>query len=103
MSSGLNDMIKKLDQMEKGAKSLEGTHSIPLSELCDQKFLSKHTSGNFSNFNDFFKAGKFGNLTFEEVPDDKWDEWVKRSTDFTSWNEMIKSATQAYVSKKLGF
>ncbi len=38
MSSGLNDMIKKLDQMEKGAKSLEGTHSIPLSELCDQKF-----------------------------------------------------------------
>ncbi|WP_093626750.1 hypothetical protein [Limosilactobacillus gorillae] len=103
MSYGFEDMVNKLNQMQRNIESLGGTHSIPFDELFDQNFLLDHTSGTFSAFDDFFKAGKFGKLTFKEVPDDEWDKWVKKSTDFNSWSEMQMSATQAYVAKKIGF
>lgn len=101
---GFNEFKKRLKQMEKGAKELEGNNRVSLLDLFTSSFMKKHTQ--YVSFEDFLSAGGFevnSQEDFEAIPDEDMDAHVAKTTDFSSWEEMLSTAVQYYAAKKLGF
>jgi hypothetical protein len=102
--TGLDKLEKQLNKMEKAAKDLEGNSQVSFENLFVKSFMLKYT--NFSTFDDFLQAGNFivnSQEDFEAIPDDDMDCHVQSTTKFSSWDEMLGSATEKYVAKQLGF
>ncbi|MDT2597112.1 hypothetical protein P7D52_13360 [Enterococcus dongliensis] len=101
--SGFDDIKNRLDKMSKAAQELDGEQEVPMSELLTDPFISKNS--NFQNVDEFFENSGFDMNTEEEfaaIPDDAMDTYVAENSTFESWNDMLSSATQEYVAKKLG-
>ena len=101
--SGFDELQKELKKMADGAKELERTKEVPFSELFTTKFMKKHSS--FSSFDEFLDAGNFNvksSEDFDAIPDDVLDRHVSAYTNFTDWDDMLGTATDEYVSRKLG-
>lgn len=103
MSDGFKELSKRLNHLENNAKSIGGKNTVPFDELYNRSFMIQHTDNAYSSFDDFVNAGNFGNVTFKEIPDAEWEKWVVASTDFSSWEEMQKSAGESWIARKLGF
>lgn len=71
MKNNFNKAIKKLDTLQKNASSINGENKVPFSELFSSQFMLQHTSNSFSSFSNFLNASKFGDVPFEEIPDDE--------------------------------
>lgn len=102
--TGLDKLQKRLKHMEQAARELDGTHEIPLSELLTPSFMRKYTR--FSTFDELMNAGGFKAETTEEfksIPEGPFDAHIAATTKFRSWKDMIQTATNQYISKKLGF
>ena len=102
--NGLDKLQDQLKQMQKSAKELDGTHEIPFSELFTESFMLKHTS--YSIFDELLSAGGFSANTTEEfqaIPDAVFDKHISQNSQFSSWQEMLDTATSDYVTKKMGF
>lgn len=95
--NGLNDFTNRLKQIGGNAKKINGQHDIPLSQLFNESFMKKHTAGVYSSFNDFIEKSGYGDIPFPKIPDDKWETWVHKSTDFDSWADMQNTAMQNYI------
>lgn len=101
-NDGFDKFQKDLKKMQKAAEDMEGSQSVPFSELFPDSFLRKHTK--FSSYEEFSNQEiltKYPSL--EAIPDDEMDEFVSLNTNFPNWEEMLGTATTAYVSRKLGF
>lgn len=99
---GLDSFQNRLNQLEKSAKKLNGTHTVPLSELFTRSFMTRHTK--FQTFEELLETGGFVvNTTedFEAIPDDVLDDHISKNTDFSSWSDMSSKAASAYVLNKL--
>lgn len=102
-SNGFDDLLKGLEKIEKQAQELDGKQ-IPIDDLLNVSFMKKYTS--FSNFNDFLDASGFvvnSQEDFEAIPDDDFDVYVSNNTEFASWDDMLTTATNEYVSEHFGF
>jgi len=91
--------LKKLTQ---NAKELDGTHTVRLVDMLSPEFVSSHSK--FADLNDLFAASGFkidSPEDFVAIPDDQWDAFIAKSTDFGSWLEMQKSGHLHYVKAKL--
>lgn len=102
--SGFDKLQKDLNSIAKKAQELEGQRNVTFDELFTESFMNKHTS--FTNFNDFLVAGGFivkSAEDFKAIPDDEFDEYIQKSTKFTSWSQMQEEATGEYVARQLGF
>ncbi|HCO75000.1 MAG TPA: hypothetical protein DIT16_09125 [Clostridium sp.] len=101
---GLDQFQKKLKHMEKAAKDLENTHSVSLDELITSSFMRKYT--NFTDFDVFLEAGNFivnSQEDFDAIPDSELDSHVRKTTKFSTWEDMLGEAGEEYTLKKLGF
>lgn len=101
--TGLNELQKKLNDLEQGVKELDGERFVPMSELLTDAFLSKHTR--FSCAKEMFDNSGFKVESQEDlaaIPDDDGDEYVRSVSDFRDWESMLSVATQEWVGKKLG-
>lgn len=103
MSNSLDDLINKLKQLQQNAEQISGDNEVPFDELFNEPFMQQHTNNSYSSFSEFLNSSKFGDIPFEEIPDDEWDDWVDKNTDFQSWKDMQTTASQEWISKKLGF
>ncbi len=102
MAKGFKELEKRLDKMSREAKKLDGEHSVNLTELFPESFMSTHTHS--SSIEEFLlDLGVSDQSTFEELPHEDLDAKVKAETDFDSWNKMYEAGTAQYVGKKLGF
>lgn len=101
--SGLDDLMKNLDNLRKKAQSLQGERQVPLIELLNSQFMAKHTSVN--SFSEFLELGGFEATVegFEAIPDDVFERHVITHSDFGSWSDMQEAALTDYVKSKLGF
>lgn len=100
---GFDELENNLKQLQKNAETLEDTKSVSFDELFNDSFMSEHT--NFSNLEEFFEAGNFNvnsNEDFEAIPDSKLDEHVSKSTNFSSWQDMLDEAVKEFTIRKLG-
>jgi hypothetical protein len=90
--------------LEKASKELDGKHQVSFDNIFTNSFMRKYTS--VSNFDEFLTAGGFevnSEEDFEAIPDDDMDNYVRKSTEFSSWQEMLNTAGEEYALKKLGF
>ncbi|MFL2063928.1 hypothetical protein ACEN4E_09420 [Latilactobacillus sakei] len=101
MSNGFDDIQKMLDDQLKKAESLNNS-SVSFDELFTDQFMHDNTSIN--SLSDFFDALNIKSQEeFQDFPTDKLDTFVKKSTNFDSWEEMRQSAANEYVVNQLGF
>ena len=100
----LEDISRKLRDLQRRAEDVDGEHSVPINELFYDEFMLRNTD--FSSIDDMFAASGFKVETsddFAAIPDDEWDAFVKARTRFESWEEMKKAAVQQWAAGRLGF
>ena len=94
--------LDKLEKMQDGVKDISKTKSIQITELLTDSFLAKNTK--FNSFVEFENSEIFSKYkTIEEIPDQEMDEFIKNNSKFDSWEDIIGTATEEYIAKKLGF
>ena len=101
---GLDQAIKKLDDIQNRAQNLNGSHSVPVSELLSPNFMQRNTK--FETFDAMLEASGFKAETqaeFDAIPDDKWNVFIASTTRFSSWQAMLEEAGAEWVKKGLGF
>lgn len=100
---GFDKLKKELKKMKKAAEDLSNTKQISFDDLFNSNFISAHT--NFTSFNELLAAGGFtvnSQEDFEAIPEDEFDKHIRATTKFKSWQQMLDTATEKYVTKKLG-
>lgn len=104
--NGFNELEKHLKQMQKVARELDGAQTIPFKDLFPTSFMAKHTK------TDSISTWFEGYEHYSDIPEDKFNEmvssdgfttYIKETTSFDNWEDMIKAATSEYISSKLGF
>ena len=101
---GLDEMMKKLEDLMNRVNAISGEQHVPFSELFDQNFMAKHTE--YVSIEEFINASGYevhSEEDFKAIPDAEFDKHVMENTDFDSWEEMMKAAATEYYKKQLGF
>lgn len=71
-------------------------------DVFDTKFMKRYT--HYKSFEQFLSNGQFGitkQKDFEDLPEDKMDAYVHKSTKFDTWQEMIDAATDRYIKRNV--
>lgn len=74
---------------------------VDFDEVFNTSFMRRYTK--FRTFEKFLQGGRFGiesQRNFEALPEEQMDAWVRKSTKFSSWQEMLDIATDKYVMHK---
>lgn len=97
---GFGDLTKKLNQIKKNAKKLDGEHHLTFDELFNVGFMEKHTS--HKTIGDFVEASKVNPETVDDFEDNaELDAFVAGNSKFASWSEMRDAAVGEYANKQL--
>ncbi|QHJ72494.1 hypothetical protein DP120_09475 [Planococcus halotolerans] len=102
--TGLEELNKKLSDLQSNANSISGQNSVPLNELFTRKFMESNTKG-FTDISSFFDASPFVLEKQEDlnsIPADELDIYVSKNTLFNSWKEMLSKAGSEWTVKQLG-
>ena len=102
--SGLRDLQKRLNNLDKKQKENDGNLEIPFEELFYNEFMKEHTS--FKTFDELLEKSGFqvdNQEDFKNIPDNEWNIFIKENTKFESWEEMQSEAGTKYVANQLGF
>lgn len=100
--SEADQIARMMGRMQDKASALEQTQNLTLAELFPAPFMLRHTR--HQSIDDMFLASGFKVETqedFDAVPAGEWDIFIQNTTDFSSWDEMKKIATQAYLRQML--
>jgi hypothetical protein len=100
---GLDKLQNQLRDLSRSAKKLDGQHSIPLLELLNDGFISKHTK--FQSAEQLFQASGYKFETqedFANIPDKEWDEYIRANSSFDNWESMQSAAALDWTKAKLG-
>lgn len=90
-SSGLKKLSENLEEL--GNKK-----SVTLDEVMNDSFVSNHTK--YKNFDELLKSSPFTIETaedFKAIPNDEWDSYIGKNTDFDTWESMQRTAFKYYV------
>lgn len=93
------DLEKYLKQLQKNANDLNGTSDVRFDQMFTDKFMNKHTK--FSTLNQFAEASNFDFNDFDNIPQEKLDDFVNQNTNFNDWNQMISEGMSNYIDNKL--
>ena len=102
--SGLEELQKRLEDLDKGAERLDGEHKVPFNEIFPPSFMKQYTT--FKSIEKMLKASGYtieSAEDFDAIPDTAWDSFVRQRTKFDSWSDMIAKAGEEWTAKKLGF
>jgi len=99
---GLDEVQRNLRKLSERAQALHGTHSVRVEEILTPDFVQAHTR--YGSVDEWFAASPFKIETREDleaIPDEAWGEYVRTTTDFDAWQEMLEAAGAHYVQAKL--
>lgn len=97
-------MFDDFEDFKKNMAKSDEEHAVPLNELLTNEFIHENTK--FDTVYDFFENSGFSIATEEEfaaIPENEMDDFVANNSNFDTWDEMLGSASQEYIFKKLGF
>lgn len=100
MKIEFDDSGLKKFQKEIVSISNEMSGEVSFAELFNDAFMQKHTS--YRSMDEFF--GACGIKTDDDLyayPQDKFDDFVRANTAFSSWENMQIAAGEEYVAKQL--
>jgi hypothetical protein len=99
---GFDEFQRNLRELSQRAQALDGTHEIPIHDLLTPDFIRTHTR--HGSVDEWLNASPFRIDTTEDlqaVPAEKWGDYVRTTTGFASWQDMLESAAAQYVQAKL--
>lgn len=92
---------KELGKLQEAAQELSQKTEISLGELFPDKFMKVFTD--YASIDEFMEAaGIRSPQDFEAIDEIDFDAFVVVNTSFKSWEDMLNSAYEVYVSKTLG-
>jgi hypothetical protein len=100
---GLSELTRKLDELAQRATDLHGSHEVPLNELLTPAFLAKCSQ--FLSPDEMFAASGFEVKSaedFKAIPDAEWDDFIRKSTSYESWHDMLSAASTEWTKARLG-
>lgn len=100
---GLDQLRRKLDDLERRARNLSGEHNVSFDEIFPPPFMRRHTQ--YQTIQEMLDASPWkvrSQADFAAIPDAPWDEFVRKSTQFRSWKEMQETAAEEYFVRRLG-
>ncbi|WP_243450303.1 hypothetical protein [Desulfosporosinus sp. Sb-LF] len=90
--------------MEEGIEGYDSTEgSILFTELFTSEFMQRYTQ--FESIEELLSSGGFevnSEEDYEAIPDEDIDIHVAKTTNFSSWKEMLTDAVEAYTIKQSG-
>jgi hypothetical protein len=100
--TGLDELQRKLKELQHRAEALAGTHDVPMSQLLTSEFMLLNTD--FESVESMFRASGYkieSQADLAPIPDEPWDAFVRSRTRFGSWREMLAAATKEYAERRL--
>lgn len=101
---GLGEARRNLDKLKSKMEEIDGVNSVPMGELFNPGFISKHTR--FQDVDELFKAGCFECETeeqFKAIPQEKMDAFIAKESSFSDWQAMSHEAIGEWLKKQLSF
>lgn len=104
-TKGLDELRRKVDELDGKMKALEGEHHVLFSELFPPQFLHQYTS--FTSLDDLEQKAQQNGFTldtlsgFTATPQDKWDEFIAQHSQFGSWQEMMNVGAADYARRQI--
>lgn len=96
--SDLEHLAKNMEKAEKAEKAMS---MVSFKDLFTPAFMTTYTD--FANFGELLVVGKFNVNSFEEfmaLLDQAFDDFLKKTTKFQSWEEMQSTAVADYMKKQ---
>jgi hypothetical protein len=100
--TGLDELQRKLRELQHRAEGLSGAHEVPISQLLTSEFMLLNTD--FESVESMIAASGYKIENQEDlaaIGDEPWDAFVRSRTRFDSWKEMLTAAATAHVSRRL--
>lgn len=100
---GFDQFRHRLRKLEDNLADLAGEHSVPANELFSADFMRRHSK--YASFDAMVQASPFEVASAEDleaIPDDEWDAFVRSSTQFDSWEQMMGRASEEWMHRRLG-
>lgn len=97
-----DDALREIRNLRRRVELLDGQHEIPVSEFFSDEFMLRHTD--FQSAEAMFAASGFNVSSIESfnaIPDEAWDTFVRERTRFPSWKEMMAAAADEWVMRRL--
>lgn len=101
---GFENIKRKLEELKRKAEEIEGKNRIPFTELFPPGFMKRYSD--FENIEELFDKSGFkveSEEDFEKIPDEEWDEFITGHTHFSNRQEMLNTATNEWIKRKLRF
>jgi len=98
--TGLDELTRNLNRLTKKIEGATQPRNVQLRDLFNSAFMMKFTS--FSSFDEMVKKSPFkveSEQDFKAIPDDAWDDYVRKTTRFQSWDKMMAKAGEEYWGK----
>lgn len=93
--SGLRKLVNKLKDLERGI-------DVPLSELLNSSFMTRHTS--YTTLEELLEEAGVTLASEEDAKglptNEKLNAFIAENTRFKDWNDMIGVAAEEYISRK---
>lgn len=96
--SGMDDPRRQPEQKQRKMERPNGRHSV--AEIMSPAFMREHTP--FDTFEEMCDAvGVTTTEQFAAFPAEAWDEHVRATTQYTSWDEMQRAAGEAWAARRV--
>ena len=89
---------RKLKELQRKSKELNGQREIPLTELLPDDFIREYTD--FQSLQAMFDTCGIEQL--KEPNNAEFAKFISTHTRFSTWEEMLETATIRYTKRKLG-
>lgn len=101
--TGMDGIKRRLEDLSRRARALDGHHQVRFSELMPPEFISN--CSRFETLEALFAASnlKIESIEdFEAIPDGEWDTFIRENTSYGNWEEMRQDAIRTWAGKQLG-
>ncbi len=98
--TGLTEVMKKLDDIGKRAKEIGGTHNLSIQEILPPEFIRTITK--FPSFDSMVEASGIMIKSAEDLKNEEWNAFIRSSTRFSTWEEILAEGVKEWTRKKLG-
>ena len=100
---GIDELLKKLDNIQRAAKKAGGQHSVPVKDLLTDDFMSRNTG--FRNVQEMFDRSSQKMDSDDEVvkalKSPEWNAFVAAHTKFSTWEDLIEAAGAEWMRKQM--
>ena len=100
--TGLDDVQRRLGELQHRAESLSGEHKVQLNDLFTSEFMLLNTD--FESIDALFDASGYvvrSQADLDSIPVEAFDSFIRNRTRFSTWKDMMGAAAQQYLAKRL--